>query len=88
MYLAAYERKYPKTLFNKGVRAKNEDIVGHVIRTEINNLDLKKAECTNHVLILSKRIDEFRETVDLYESSLSEKMEEIAFLNQQQKRLN
>jgi len=30
--LAAYERKYPKTLFNKGVRAKNEDHVGHVMK--------------------------------------------------------
>src|SRR6266571_4686114 len=30
--LATYERKYPKTLFNKGVRAKNEDNVGHVIK--------------------------------------------------------
>lgn len=28
--LAAYEKKYPKSLFNKGVRARNEDNVGHV----------------------------------------------------------
>ncbi|MGB7954426.1 MAG: hypothetical protein WCF23_10620, partial [Candidatus Nitrosopolaris sp.] len=54
----------------------------------INNLELKKAECTNHVLTLSKRIDEFRETADLYESSLSEKREEIARLNQEHKRLD
>jgi len=30
--LATYERKYPKTLFNKGVRANNEDNVGHVMK--------------------------------------------------------
>ena len=30
--LAAYEKEYPKSLFNKGVRAKNEDHVGHVMK--------------------------------------------------------
>jgi sporulation protein YlmC with PRC-barrel domain len=30
--LAAYEKEYPKSLFNKGVRAKNEDHVGHVAK--------------------------------------------------------
>jgi hypothetical protein len=30
--LATYERKYPKTLFNKGVRAENEENVGHVMK--------------------------------------------------------
>ena len=30
--LATYERKYPKSLFNKGVRVLNEDHVGHVMR--------------------------------------------------------
>ena len=30
--LATYERKYPKSLFNKGVRTKNEDYVGHVMK--------------------------------------------------------
>lgn len=29
--LAAYEREYPKSLFNKGVRTNNEDHVGHVV---------------------------------------------------------
>ena len=28
--LGTYEKEYPKSLFNKGVRAKNEDDVGHV----------------------------------------------------------
>jgi hypothetical protein len=30
--LAAYEKEYPKSLFNKGVRAKNEDHVGQVMK--------------------------------------------------------
>jgi hypothetical protein len=30
--LATYEGRYPNTLFNKGVRAKNEDHVGHVMK--------------------------------------------------------
>jgi sporulation protein YlmC with PRC-barrel domain len=30
--LATYEKKYPKSLFNKGVRTKNEDYVGHVMK--------------------------------------------------------
>lgn len=30
--LATYEKQYPKSLFNKGVRAKNEDHVGHIMK--------------------------------------------------------
>lgn len=30
--MATYEGKYPNSLFNKGVRAKNEDHVGHVMK--------------------------------------------------------
>lgn len=30
--LAAYERKYPKPLFNKGVRIENKDSIGHIMR--------------------------------------------------------
>ncbi len=30
--LATYEGRYPDTLFNKGVRAKNEDHVGHIMK--------------------------------------------------------
>jgi len=30
--LATYERKYPKSLFNKGVRIKNEDSIGHIMK--------------------------------------------------------
>jgi hypothetical protein len=58
------------------------------LRNETNNLELEKAKCTTHVLTLTRRIDELRETVNAYESSLSEKREEIAFLNQEQKRLD
>ena len=30
--MAAYEKEYPKSLFNKGVRSNNEDHVGHVMK--------------------------------------------------------
>ena len=30
--MQTYEKEYPKSLFNKGVRAKNEDDVGHVMK--------------------------------------------------------
>ena len=58
------------------------------LRNEINNLELKKTECANHVLTLNRRVDDLTEIANMYESSLKEKMEEIAFLNQQQKRLD
>jgi predicted nuclease with TOPRIM domain len=58
------------------------------LRNEKNNLELQKAECTNHVLTLSKRIDELRETVNIYELSLSEKREETTLLNKELKRLD
>ena len=57
-------------------------------RNEINKLKLERTKCTNDVLALTKRIDELRETVNVYESSLSEKREEIAILNQEQKMLD
>jgi CHASE3 domain sensor protein len=37
-------------------------------------------------VILNRRIDEFKETANLYESYLNEKIEEIVRLNQEQKR--
>ena len=58
------------------------------LRNEINNLELQKAECTNHILTLNRRIDDLIETGSIYESSLNEKREEIAFLNQEQERLD
>jgi len=51
-------------------------------------LELQKAECTNHILTLNRRIDDLIETGSIYESSLNEKREEIAFLNQEQERLD
>ncbi len=36
--LASYEGKYPDTLFNKGVRAKNEDDVGHVFKETLDKI--------------------------------------------------
>lgn len=33
---ATYEGKYPTSLFNKGVRAKNEDHIGHVMKETKN----------------------------------------------------
>ena len=36
--LATYERKYPKGLFNKGVRILNEDHVGHVMKETIDKI--------------------------------------------------
>ena len=57
-------------------------------RNRINNLELEKTKCTNDVLTLNRRIDDLTETVNMYDSSLNEKREEIAFLNREQKRLD
>ena len=46
------------------------------LRNEINNLKLEKAECTNHVLTLSKRIDELREVVN-HVLTLSKRIDEL-----------
>ena len=56
-------------------------------RNQIRNLELEKTKCTNDVLILTRRIDELRETVDVYESSLNEKREEMADMNKEFRRL-
>lgn len=58
------------------------------LRNEINNLELEKTKCTNDVLTLNRRIDDLTETVNMYESSLNEKREEMAYLNQELKRLD
>ena len=52
--LASYEGKYPNSLFNKGVRAKNEDNVGHIMKetddkivvfgSSNNRFDIPKSE--------------------------------------------
>ena len=58
------------------------------LRNQINNLELEKTRCTNDVLTLNRRIDDLTEIVNMYESSLNEKREEIAILNREQKRLD
>ena len=40
------------------------------------------------MLTLNRRVDNLIETVNMYESSLNEKREEIAFLKREQKRLD
>ena len=35
------------------------------LRNEINKLELKKTECTNHVLTLNRRVDDLTETVNM-----------------------
>jgi hypothetical protein len=37
---ATYERKYPKGLFNKGVRVLNEDHVGHIMKETDDKSDI------------------------------------------------
>jgi uncharacterized coiled-coil DUF342 family protein len=39
-------------------------------RNQIRNSELEQDKCTNDVLTLTRRIDELRETVNAYESSL------------------
>jgi hypothetical protein len=58
------------------------------LRNQINILEFQKTKCTIDVLTLTRRIDGLTETVSLCESSLNEKREEIASLNQEQKRLD
>lgn len=50
--------------------------------------DSRKTEKVGYVLILNRQIDDLTETDSIYESSLRDKREEIAFLNQEQKRLD
>jgi uncharacterized coiled-coil DUF342 family protein len=57
-------------------------------RNQIRNLELEKDKCTNDVLTLIRRIDDLTETVNVYESSLNQKREEIALLNQELKKLH
>ncbi|MFZ0511382.1 MAG: hypothetical protein WAM14_07240 [Candidatus Nitrosopolaris sp.] len=47
---------------------------------EVNMLDEEKTNCTNHILILNKRRDEYIETMYMYESSLAQKREEMVYM--------
>jgi hypothetical protein len=65
--LASYEGKYPNTLFNKGVRAKKEDHVGHIMKETSdkivifgegnNRLDIPKSEIYQVGMNLILKID-------------------------------
>jgi uncharacterized coiled-coil DUF342 family protein len=57
-------------------------------RNQIRNLELEKDKCTNDVLTLNRRIDHLTETVNVYESSLSKKREELADMNKELRRLH
>jgi prefoldin subunit 5 len=58
------------------------------LRTQINHLELEKSKCTNDVLILTRRLDELREAVDVYEASLQEKRDQMRYLNRELKMVN
>ena len=53
------------------------------LRNEINMGESEKTKSTNYILNLNRMVDEFRETGNMYESSLYEKREEIANMNQE-----
>jgi hypothetical protein len=76
--LAAYEGKYPNSLFNKGVRTENEDHVGHVMKETPDKIivfgygderfDIPKSEiiAVGRNVILSKNFPElFAYRVDM-----------------------
>jgi cytidylate kinase len=52
------------------------------LRNDIDMLEIQKTKSTNHILILNRRIDEYRETLGMYGSSLAQKREEMAYMNQ------
>jgi hypothetical protein len=51
----------PKLANNNELRDLQEKV--EYFRNQIRNLELEKTKCTNDVLILTRRIDELRETV-------------------------
>ncbi|MFZ0512285.1 MAG: hypothetical protein WAM14_11815 [Candidatus Nitrosopolaris sp.] len=52
------------------------------LRNDIEMLEVQKTKCSNHILILNRRIDEFQGTLSRYESSLPQKRGEMAYMNQ------
>lgn len=58
------------------------------VGNEVNMLEQEKTDCTRHLLFLNNRRDELTEIIDAYESSLKEKREEMAYLNQELMRLD
>ena len=56
------------------------------LRNDIDMLEVQKTKCSNHILILNRRIDEFQGTLSRYESSLPQKRGEMAYINQESER--
>ena len=52
------------------------------LRNDIEMLEVQKAKCSNHILILNRRIDEFQGTLSMYGSSLPQKRGEMAYMSQ------
>jgi transposase len=57
------------------------------LSNEVNLLEEEKANCTKHLLLLNKRRDEYLESMYTYESSLAQKKEELAYMNQEPRML-
>jgi prefoldin subunit 5 len=52
------------------------------LRNDIDMLEAQKAKCSNHILILNRRIDKFQGMFSMHESSLPHKREEMTYMNQ------
>ena len=53
------------------------------LRNHIDMLEVQKTKCSNHILILNRRIDKFQGMLSMYESSLPHKREEMTYMNQE-----
>ncbi|MFZ0224372.1 MAG: hypothetical protein WAM42_22045, partial [Candidatus Nitrosopolaris sp.] len=53
------------------------------LRNDIDMLEVQKTKCSNHILILNRRIDKFQGMLSMHESSLSHKREEMTYMNQE-----
>jgi hypothetical protein len=68
--LGSYERKYPKGLFNKGVRVLNEDHVGHVMKeTDDKIVDCCCAASRVTLFLRSLNVTTYRFTRRIFSSS-------------------
>ena len=57
------------------------------LRNDIDMLEIQKTKSTNHILILNRRIDEYKETLGMYGSSLAQKREEMVYMNKESRML-
>jgi hypothetical protein len=53
------------------------------LRNDIDMLEAQKTKCSNHILILNRRIDKFQGMLSMHESSLPHKREEMTYMNQE-----